>query len=295
LPELEHINPQAVMHMNAAARQLTDIREYLLQETKKAWEQVVIPLTTDGVEVAWDAAEGIFVLQDETESRTLNINIERLVQLHVTMQREVLYRAISYMAGGKKDISLVHVTEVLDLCNNQSGRQIHLPGGVLVQKEYQQLKFFYKEAEPRKIQDIFPEKGQDICVLSEMLEQCPLEISLNERGEQIRLSIFPYEGKNIEIPQKTYTKWMDYDKIKSGFCIRTRRSGDVFIGDAEGHRKKLKQYFIDEKIPASKRENMWLLAQDDVVLWLIGGRMSEHVKVTADTKTIIEITYDGGC
>ena len=86
----------------------------------------------------------------------------------------------------------------------------------------------------------------------------------------------------------------NYDKIKQGFCIRTRQSGDYFIGDASGHHKKLKNYFVDEKISAMERDRMWLLAQESLVLWLIGGRISEHVKVTEQTSTIIEIEYQGG-
>ena len=46
---------------------------------------------------------------------------------------------------------------------------------------------------------------------------------------------------------------------------------------------------IDEKIPATKRSDMWLLAQEAQVLWLVEGRISEHIKVTEHTKTIIEI------
>ena len=84
------------------------------------------------------------------------------------------------------------------------------------------------------------------------------------------------------------------DKIKQGFCIRTRQSGDYFISDAAGHHKKLNRYFIDEKIPAKERDTMWLIAQDDIVLWLIGGRISEHIKVTDDTKKIVELIYEGG-
>ena len=64
------------------------------------------------------------------------------------------------------------------------------------------------------------------------------------------------------------------------------------MNDAFGHHKKLKQYFIDEKIPASKRDKTWLLTQGQHVLWVVGGRISEAVKVTKDTKTILEITYE---
>ena len=108
------------------------------------------------------------------------------------------------------------------------------------------------------------------------------------------MKVFSYDSSSMEIPKKTYTKWLDYDKIKQGFCIRTRRNGDYFIGDALGHHKKLQNYFVDEKVSIEKREKMWLLAQDSCVLWLIGGRISENLKVTEDTKFVVELEYIGG-
>lgn len=287
LPELRMVNAQAVAHMNTTAGQLADIRDFLAQETEKAWQQVIENSQQDNDKNNTSITE--------TAARCLTLNISKFELLHPALQKEVLYKAIAYMMGGRKDVAMVHVVDVLALCRNQSGKQIHLAGGLIAQKEYQQLKFSYKkEEELNKNEDILTQKGNDIYVLSEMLAQSPLEIFLNENGEKLSICVFPHNGKNAEIPQKPYTKWMDYDKIKEGFCIRTRRSGDVFIGDSQGHRKKLKQYMIDEKIPVSKRDEMWLLAQDNTVLWLIGGRMSEHIKVTANTKNIIEITYDGG-
>lgn len=277
LPKFKEVNAQAVQHMNTTAGLLAEVHDFLMQEAEVAWGKAVC------------------VCEEKNGQRGLELDINMIVTLHPALQKEIIYRAIAYMSGGKKDIGLVHVLDILALCSNQSGKQVHLQGGIMVQKEYQTLRFLCKETEYQNEQDIFAKKGNDICVLAEMLKEENTEIPLGENGEKLLISIFPYESKNIKIPQKPYTKWMDYDKIKQGFCVRTRRSGDVFVVDALGHRKKVKQYFIDEKIPASQREKMWLLAQDNMVLWLIGERMSEHVKVTENTKTIIEITYDGGC
>ena len=121
-----------------------------------------------------------------------------------------------------------------------------------------------------------------------------VSIPLSEEGEALQIRIFAFSGNEEEIPKKSYTKWFDYDKIKAGFCIRNRENGDFLISDAKGHHKKLKSYFIDEKIPLSKRDTMWLLAQESYVLWLVGGRISEDAKVLEDTKTVIEIHYIGG-
>ena len=64
--------------------------------------------------------------------------------------------------------------------------------------------------------------------------------------------------------------------------------------DAQGSRKKLKKYFVDEKVPEYQRDQVLLLADDTHILWVIGYRVSEDVKVTQHTKRILEIQVNGG-
>ena len=92
-----------------------------------------------------------------------------------------------------------------------------------------------------------------------------------------------------EIPKKMYTKWLDYDKIKGIMRLRTRQAKDFFIISADGKKKKLKNYLIDEKIPRQERDSILLLADDVHILWAIGWRISEDVKVTEHTKRVLEI------
>ena len=66
---------------------------------------------------------------------------------------------------------------------------------------------------------------------------------------------------------------------QDGFTLRTRRDGDV-IAIAPGLRKKLKKFFVDEKIDAAKRDEYWLLgnAQGEIV-WipgLFGSRLKDE-------------------
>lgn len=272
LPELSKLNTQAVAHMNAAAMQLSDIRDYLEEETNKAW------------------SESVAILEDD-EIINLQLKIEKLTSYHKALKKEIVYRAISEISGGKKDITSVHVMDVLNLCENQSGKEVVLPNRVKARKEYGIIHFWKEVESERYTSETLALSDKELAELINSKDE--LKLSLGSGKEALVLRAFS-KKENTDIPKKEYTKWMDYDKIKIGFCIRTRESGDYFIGDANGHRKKLKQYFIDEKIPSAEREKIWILAQENLVLWVIGGRISEHVKVTKDTKTILEITYDGG-
>lgn len=267
IPELKEMNSQAVEHINQTAEHLSEIQDYIELEAEKWWN----------------------VLVNEDEGLTLDV--KGLLELHPVMQRQIAYKAIVFMAGRKKDITSVHVADLLSLCRSQSGKQISLPYRVVAKKEFASVRLQIGSDE--LLEEIVWEVPQNL--LTNLLETEKEEILIiGDNGEQISCRVWKKEGESVEIPRKTYTKWFDYDKIKQGFCIRTRRSGDYFISDTEGHRKKLKSYFVDEKIPLSQRGRQWLLAQENVVLWLIGKRISEHVKVSQETNYILEVTYNGG-
>ena len=72
--------------------------------------------------------------------------------------------------------------------------------------------------------------------------------------------------------------------------VRTRRPNDYIAIDSMGRKKKLQDYFVNEKIPAEERDNILLLADGNHVLWVIGYRISEDVKVTDSTKEILYIS-----
>ena len=48
---------------------------------------------------------------------------------------------------------------------------------------------------------------------------------------------------------------------------------------------------VNEKIPSSERDTIPLLADQDHVMWVVGGRISEYYKVTSDTKRVLEVKY----
>lgn len=273
LPELEQVNEQAVAHISGTAQRLNDIRDYLEQETDKAWAKVCA----------------------QEQSQEVVLELKALSELHVAIQKELVLRAIAMASGSRKDITAVHVSEVLKLCQKQSGKEQCLTYGVVAKREFDRLRI-YKMQERQKESHV---ESMEYAVSEALLERYmvskePFVLKLGDGEEKLTIRLFSYNGKSGEIPKKAYTKWFDYDKIKKGFCIRSRKPGDYFISDTAGHHKKLKQYMIEEKIPVDTREQMWLLAQDSLVLWLVGGRISEHIKVSEDTKMVLEIEYQGG-
>ncbi len=86
-----------------------------------------------------------------------------------------------------------------------------------------------------------------------------------------------------------YTKWFDYDKIKANLVLRTRKPGDIIHIDSEGHSKKIKKFFIDEKIPLSFRNQLPLLASGNEILWVPGYRVNPMYEATENSSEIIRV------
>ena len=174
----------------------------------------------------------------------------------------VIMLALEQAAGSRKDLGLIHSNQVEELFAGAVGRQVHLPYGLAAEKEYDGVRI-----RPRN-----------------MSEE---EISLPE-GIFTR---FPME-KGLGFPKNGYTKWFDCDKIKGTPVIRTRRPGD-YILLADGSRKLLRRFLIDEKVPREERDRLALLADGDHIMWIIGKRISSYYKTGPETKQILEVRLTG--
>ena len=98
--------------------------------------------------------------------------------------------------------------------------------------------------------------------------------------------------ENVNFDENLYTKFMDCDKIEDILTVRTRRSGDYLLVNHGQSRKKLKEYFIDNKIPAGERDKKLLLADGSHILWVFGHRMSDGCKLSADTRRKVELRWE---
>lgn len=181
------------------------------------------------------------------------------------------------LSGKSRDLTAAHVHSVWQLARYQVGRHIRLPYHLEAVRVYEGVLFRPVSRECPQIQSFHISPPGEILLPDAAL---------------LKMRIFSYQGQ--EIPQKKYTKWLDYDKINRKLCIRNRKTGDYLIVDAQGNKKKLNRYFIDEKIPGEQRDALWLIACESEILWVIGGRMGESGKISADTRRVLELEYKGG-
>ena len=164
---------------------------------------------------------------------------------------------------GRKDLTADHVKALIGLMEQPVGKQLMLPGGLYARSSYggMYIGCGRREHQPQEYPVAIP------------------GTVFLEDGGKISFDLMPYK-KELQIPRKTYTKWLDYDKIKSSLKLRTRCEGDYITVNRQGGTRKLKDYFIDQKIDRPKRDRVLLLADGSHILWVIGYRISEAFRVT---------------
>ena len=265
------INEQACAHVVQAAEYIAQAQE-LIEELAGQWLE-----------------------QYGTDNR---IPVEPLRSCRPVVRREIFVQACRKAAGcaGLKDVGHVHLEMLEHLAEGENSRQVRLPGGIRVRKEYGKLVFFHAAHETGSEKKVSEKSGgmheDDFNQITGKQVVLPdgttvnVEIPLGD--DQIRFRIFSYHGEKI--PENRYTKWFDYDTIKNGLSLRTRRTGDYFLLDGGG-RKTVKSYMIDRKIPADRRDSVLLLAEGSHVLWLSDGRISAAYKVRGDTHNVLELVY----
>jgi tRNA(Ile)-lysidine synthase len=77
------------------------------------------------------------------------------------------------------------------------------------------------------------------------------------------------------------------------FIARNRRDGDRFHPLGLGGSKKLKEFLIDRKIPADRRDRLPLLLWNDEIVWIAGVEVSDRFKVTSPHGELYEVWLEG--
>lgn len=275
LPMAEReICEKSTAHIAKSAELLSDAADFLEQEVMQKYQALVM----------------------QTENG-LYIEKEALRALHPYLQSALIYEMLAEVCGKKRDIAKVHVDSVLDLAKNQSGKRLTLIYGLCAGTDQRKLYIFDKDGNTAE--------GTDTQTC-EVIQENKLEIfernsgslcfyQQTEKGQTERIikwRVFPYQ-KEQPICHKTYTKWFDYDKINNCPVLRVRKSGDFFYC-SDTARKKLKEYFINERISVLERDRILLLADESHIMWVLGGRISSFYKVSEHTKKVLEITIPGG-
>jgi len=91
------------------------------------------------------------------------------------------------------------------------------------------------------------------------------------------------------VPRERQRVAFDADLLRAPLGLRARRRGDRFSAFG-GDERRLKEFFISEKVPRWDRDAVPLIEAGDEIVWVAGYRRGAAAPITASTRRIVELT-----
>ena len=254
IPELrDSYNDRLVENLGQMAdilREEDDYFESIVERTLKNWE---IHLHGDAV----------------------RITISQFKSLHIAMQRRVIKYLLERLSSKTMGIGYVHVMAVVNLINgNRSNGSLDLPFCMKIEREYDTLILSKAKDESALRAASFT---YDVKI--------PGIIDIREADMRIKIDLVDGEDNDFTDDRAIY---MDYNAIALPLEIRNVKEGERMQPLGMEGTKKIKEIFIDEKIPKKRRSRIPLLVDRKSVLWIMGVKMSDRVRLTNTTEKVVK-------
>lgn len=105
----------------------------------------------------------------------------------------------------------------------------------------------------------------------------------------LKLEIEKKDAAGFKIIKKSHVACIDLEKVVFPLLIRKWQKGDYFQPLGMTGFKKVSDFFIDQKMPIHEKENTWLLCSGKKIVWIMGRRLDNRFKVTADTNKVLTV------
>ncbi|QGU00516.1 tRNA(Ile)-lysidine synthetase [Candidatus Syntrophocurvum alkaliphilum] len=249
IPYLKEYNPRIVENLNQLSQIAKEENEAIEKQTQNLWSKILL----------------------KKEKNLIILDNQKIEEFHPAYKRRLAIFALTKLAG-ENGWDMNDVDSILGLSKKQgSSKTINLKKGVKVNKSYDKLVFTNENLIKDKFSYEVPIPGQ---------------VELLEKGETYTFDII--EANKYKNHSNIYM-YLDYDKINRPLFIRSRDPGDTFRPHGLKGSKKLKDFFIDNKIPYYERDSVPILASYEEIYAVLGYRVSENAIVDADTKRILVI------
>lgn len=262
IPYLEkNFNPELISILNSTADLISSENEFLQELAKKVFVQY----------------------SKMVKEHRIDLEIEPLKEVDMVLRRRVWRITISKLKGSTEGYYKDNFAMLEDIINNSADKEgnktYHLPGQIIVQQEYGVLSFR---------DEVWQERQKRYTTFSIIVET-PGKVELPDgRLLQFAITNLPENWQSIVTDENICL--VDNDKISWPLNVRNRKAGDKFKPLGMTGSKKIKDFFIDEKIPTDRRDKIPLVVDNrDRIVWVAGMRCGDNFKVTSDTQKVLKI------
>jgi tRNA(Ile)-lysidine synthase len=252
---LKSYNPQVIESILRTAHIAGDDIAFLEKEARRLWRKVA-----------------------GQRGQTIVLDKEAILKQSPSMQRHLLRLAIEKMVGNLKDIEARHIEELMQALNKPAGKQISLPYGLVFTIDYT----CYLLGRESSRRSPFPVLDGEIEIKIPGKTVIP--------GWRIQASII--KKSNSTRTDDKFMAYFDYDLVGDKLTLRSRKRGDRFQPLGMTETKKISQFMMDSRIPRDWRTGIPIICNGDKVLWVVGYRIDERVKVTEKTKRVLRLKLE---
>ncbi len=253
LPQLKEIQPRVIELLGQTSEIMKRDNEWMEAEAT-AWMEKTAELSEDAI---------------------VNLPLPLFKQLPEALKFRIIRHALKISGGTLRRISLQHIEDIVSMVTGEKPQaQIHMPNGLVVARSYDKLVFDAGGGEESS-EYSYPLDGPGIC----HLEAPGYTISIRET-------------EKTEMPDMSTSLWtafLDADQITYPLGIRNFRAGDRFIPFGMAGHKKIKDLFIELKIPSEDRIRIPILTYNNNPIWICGIRIDDRYKVTDETIKVLKI------
>lgn len=251
----DNFNIDVISAINRMSILLQEDNEYILSEVETIYKENV--------------------QKDERSSLIKN----DIFKLNNSIKKRIIRRVIKDICGNKYDIEMKHIEDIIQLSRNKTGKQIDLPNNVVAINEYGDIR-----VKLRDVNELIEEKQH---VLS---KEKILHNKIQFNSYIVEFNVTESDNK-WKYSNNSLIKHFDFDKINGNIIIRYRKNGDKIIPLGLNGSKKVKDVFIDMKIPKEKRDFIPIVEFGGDIAWIVGVKLSDKYKVDVNTKNILKIQF----
>jgi len=261
-------------------------------------------------------ASGLWDEVARQENNTIYLDKKQIAGLPIALQRQLLRAAVTKLAGDVRDIEATHIEAARSLLSKQPSKRVSLPHGLICQGGYDELVITRHRSVTATSHSVIasdlPAKARQAGAWQSQFPPCPFpplpdEFHLKVPGK----TVFP--GWNVlasvvreqvtflssrgalsaseRTSQSNLVAHFDLQKTGMNFCVRKGQPGDRFQPLGMTAPKKLHEFMVDAKIPRSWRGRIPIVCSPQQIIWVVGWRIDDRVKLTEASKDILRLEF----